>query len=245
MHPKMVGNPLIAWRDDTTLQVGWGSHCVVVEDAPAGLPEWLRLLNGSRDEAELLDAAVAGGIPEPEARGLLSELADAHLITARAPLTVRLHPCGLLTDPLTRALRDVGVNVARDADVVVYAQGQLPTLVASPPAARRLVPLWFAAHAVHVGPVLDRDLGPCPMCIDATWAEADPSWPGLVAQAGTVATWSHPAHVVHAAAVIAMIADAPSTVGLEMIMDTTQPGPRWRVWSVNTQCPCQNSEAAS
>ena len=41
MYPKLLGNPVVAWRDETTLQIGWGAHSLVVESAPAGLPQWL------------------------------------------------------------------------------------------------------------------------------------------------------------------------------------------------------------
>lgn len=239
MAAKMLGNPLLAWRDDTTLQVGWGTHCVVVEDAPGRLPDWLRLLNGARSDEELMAIAEQWGIQAVEARSLLAELSAAGLITAHSPTTVSVHPCGLLQDPLTRALRDAGVTVERGADVIVYPQGQVPTLVNAPPMARRLVPLWMTARAVHVGPVLDRDSGPCPMCIDAEWTASDPLWPELVAQSVSVATWSLPSQIAQAAAVVALIADHPGTIGLEMILDADHPGPRWRVWSVSRRCRCQ------
>ena len=244
MHPRIVGNPLIAWRDDATLQIGWGTHSVLVEAAPGGLPDWLRLINGKRSAGELIEAAGDCGISDTEARALLSDLAATHISIPGDPPTVRLHPCGLLEEPLTRALRDAGVSVERGADVLVYPQGQLPTLVACPPMPRRLVPVWLAPHAVHVGPVLDRDSGPCPMCIDLAWAQADPAWPTLVAQAGSVATWHSRAQIAQAAALVALVADAPSTVGLEMILDGACPGPRWRVWSVSPECRCQLAQAA-
>lgn len=239
MMPRIVGNPLIAWRNEATLQIGWGTHCVVVEQAPARLPEWLRLVNGSRDLDELTAQAVARDIDADQADELLQNLGEAGLLAQLPPVRVSLQPCGLLTEPFTRALRDAGVVVSAGADVLVYPQGQLPSLMGCPPLARRLVPVWFASHAVHVGPVIDRDSGPCPLCVDAAWTKADPAWPNLVSQAGTTATWTDPAQVTFAAAMVALIADAPSTVGLEMIVDPAHPGPRWRVWSVTPGCRCQ------
>jgi hypothetical protein len=67
----------------------------------------------------------------------------------------------------------------------------------------------------------------------------DPAWTTLVAQATTVPTWSNSAQLVQAAGAIVLIADDPTTVGLEMIYDPMKPGPMWRVWSLNDQCDCR------
>jgi hypothetical protein len=240
MHPKLVGNPLMAWREETVLQVGWGTHAVVIESAHDELPTWLRLANGSRSRARLLDEAEQLGILREQATSALDRLSSVDLVEAHTTTrSVAVHPCGVLGEPLTKALRDTGLEVRKQADVVVYAQGQLPSLVNAPQRVHRLIPVWFEAHATHVGPVLDHTRGPCPRCIDRAWAQLDPAWPTLVAQATTVATWHDPAQVLQAATAICLIAHDPSTVGLEMIFDPAKPGPMWRVWSVHPDCTCR------
>jgi hypothetical protein len=235
---------LVAWRDEAVLQIGWGLHAVSLEDAPAAVPGWLRAIDGRRSRRSLIEAAVRAGIPRAQAASALDRLMRAGLIGLVEPrLTVRIHPCGLLEEPLAKALEAAGATIDPGADVVVFPQGQLPTLLGAPDAVRRLIPVWFEARAVHVGPVLDNSRGPCPRCIDRAWSQMDPAWTTLVAQATTVATWTDGAQVIQAAGAIVLIADDEATVGLEMIYDPLKPGPMWRVWSVNDQCDCSLPQA--
>lgn len=241
----LPGNPVLAWRDDTTLQVGWGVHSLTVEDAPPGLPRWLRLAADGRSRSSLLAAARSAGIPEQLATTLLVEVDRAGLGEPPPPLQVSVHGCGLLLEPLCGALRAAGVSVEPTADVLVFVQGQVPSLLGAPPGARRLVPLWLPARAVHVGPVLDAERGPCPSCVERAWTDADPDWPVVVAQSTSVPTWAEPAQLTLAAGLVAHLAAAPSTVGLEMIMDPDRPGPSWRVWRAHPQCRCQAAQEQS
>ncbi|MEZ5185428.1 MAG: hypothetical protein R2720_06760 [Candidatus Nanopelagicales bacterium] len=240
MNPKLVGNPLVAWRSDTVLQIGWGTHGVSVEGAPPRVAEWLRLINGTRSRAGLLESAAGLGVDPAGADQLLDRMLEVGLIhEPRAPLRVAIHAGGLVGEHLGDALREAGVELDAGADIVIYPQGQLPCLVAAPRVAHRLIPVWFETSAVHVGPVLDVARGPCPECIDRTWAQVDGDWTALVAQATSVATWHEPAQLMLAAGAIAHIADSPHTVGLETIFDRSCPGPMWRVWTVNPGCTCQ------
>jgi hypothetical protein len=246
MDPKIVGNPLVAWRDDSVLQVGWGSHSVIVDPAPRGLPSWLGLMNGKRSRASLLEAAERLDILVDQAVGVLDRLLAAGILTEQqAPGRVRLHACGLLAAPLSELLTWSGMHVDDASDVVVFGQGQVPSMLGAPALYRRLIPIWFETRAVHVGPVLDAARGPCPQCIDRTWAATDPGWGTVVAQAASVPTWSEPAQLVQAAAAISMVAEDPRTVGLEMIFDPTAPGPMWRVWTANAGCHCVVVPAAA
>lgn len=239
MHPKLIGNPLIAWRDDRTLQVGWGSHGLVVEQASAQLPAWLRLLSGSRSLPRVLDKGMAMGMDREDLEKLLEALAGVGLLEpGAARATVAVWGDGLAARQLSEVLRNAGVQLQDRADAVVLPLGQLPTFFPEPPAARRLIPVWFEATAAHVGPVLDDDRGPCPRCIDREWVARDPKWPSLVSQASTVANWHDGVQVLQAAAGIALVASAPQTVGLEMIFDRDNPGPVWRVWRARDDCGC-------
>jgi hypothetical protein len=157
MDPKVIGNPVVAWRNDTTLQIGWGAHALVVEEAAPGLPTWIAMLNGGRSvDSVPLPPRTAVRCPSEQARWVLKGLSAAGLLAPRVRrVAVALAPCGLLEDPLRQALRQAGVEVAAGADVLVFPQGQVPSLVGAPVGVRRLVPVWFTARAVHVGPVLD------------------------------------------------------------------------------------------
>lgn len=246
MKPKVIGNPLLAWRDDTTLQIGWGAHALVVERAAPGLPKWIAMINGGRKLESVVAVGGTCGVPADQAQRVLEGLAHAGLLESHAPaLRVTLPPCGLLEDPLRAALRDAGVEVVAGADVLVFPQGQVPSLLGAPLGVRRLVPLWFSARAVHVGPVLDETRGPCPRCVDLTWLDSDPAWPRIASQATGVPVWQEPAQITLAAGVIAHIADAEDTVGLEMIFDPDRPGPAWRVWEAHARCTCQMSVSAT
>lgn len=236
----MIGNPLVAWRDEKTLQIGWGDHAVVVEAAPQGLPTWLTTLTGDHTSAWLVDHGRRLGIAHEDARLLLARLQESGLVGGLSPLRVAIASPGLIHEPLAQALTLAGVQVSSQADVVVFPQGQLPSMITAP-AARRLIPVWFTGSAVHVGPVLDEGYGPCPRCIDLTWADHDPIWPRLVAQSGTLGLWGHPAQMVQAAAAIALLAPSARTVGLEMISDAANPGPCWRVWTPHARCGCRRT----
>jgi hypothetical protein len=210
----------------------------VVTSAPADLPEWLRGLRGEAPREQVLAGASRHGVSPELAADLLERLERAGVVGSRRPARVAIASRTLVAQPLREALIAAGVEVVRNADVVVFPQGQVPSLVAAPPA-RRLLPVWFAARAVHVGPVLDDTCGPCPRCVDLTWTDAEPLWPRLVAQAGSVPGWSDPAQLVHAAALISQLAGAGAAVGLEMIADPAHPGPRWRVWAPHPRCACR------
>lgn len=240
MQHALLGDPLLAWRDDSTLQIGWGGHCVVVESAPPELPKWLGLLHGEAAQDDVIRKARKFGLTRKRALKVLQDLRAAGLIGGNPQVRVRVESRSLVGEALREALGVAGVELVASADVVVFPQGQVPSLVAAP-AARRLLPVWFGPRAVHVGPVIDDVRGPCPQCVDRRWADADPLWSHLVAQANSVGSWSHPAQMVQAAGLIAMLAPARDAVGLEMIVDPARPGPRWRVWEPHPDCACQGA----
>lgn len=240
MKPKLIGNPLVAWRDQDTLQIGWGTHGVVVQQAPEALADWVLRLDGRQSLTQAVSDARARGIGPREARKLVRALQDVGLIVHHEPLRVSIHSSGLVHEPLAVALRTAGVKVSPASDTVVLPLGQLPALTDAPPA-RRIIPVWFSAQAVHVGPVLDEQAGPCPRCVDLAFKDLDPRWPHLVAQAGSVGLWGHPAQLVQAAAAITLVCGSDRAVGLEMILDPSTAGPCWRVWSVHPACECQQA----
>ena len=124
MNPKLIGNPLVAWREQTVLQIGWGLHAVSLEGAHDAVPGWLRLIDGRSSRRSLIEAAGRVGIPRAQAAELLDRLIRAGLVeSCETPLTVRIHPCGLLEEPLANALEAAGARIDPDAEVVVFAQG--------------------------------------------------------------------------------------------------------------------------
>lgn len=238
MDPALLGDPLLAWRDESTLQIGWGAHSVIVKDAPRDLPAWLQTLTGEASTEQLLRQAKRHGLKRRQAQRLLTDLRNAGLLGTGPVVRVSVAARSLAGEALREALRGAGVEIVHNANVVVFPQGQLPTLVTAP-SVRRLLPVWFGARAVHVGPVIDDLRGPCTRCVDLHCSDADPAWPDLVAQAGTIGSWTHPAQMVQAAGLIAMLATAREAIGLEMIVDPQHPGPRWRIWTPHPKCACR------
>lgn len=242
MRPKIAGSPLVAWRDDTTLQLGWGEASLTIEDAPHRLPDWLALLTGTRTNDSLLRTAAAWGIGREQAQRLLLDMGEAGLLEVGPRAAVSVSGSGALCEPLTQALSRAGLTVLAQADIEVFVQGQLPSLVGAGMGASRMVPLWFGPKAVHIGPVLDQRFSPCPECVDRHWQAGDPQWPALVAQAASAPNYSDPGQLILAAAGVALVVAMDTTVGLEMILDPSHPGPRWRVWGPHPQCRCQRAD---
>jgi hypothetical protein len=238
MEPKLIGNPLIAWRDEQCLQVGWDAHGLVVEDAPEQLPAWLRTLRGDRSRDRAVAAGERMGLERADLEELLVKLDQVGLLAGGGAVRLAVRGEGLVVEELAEVLRRAGVEIDPAADTAVLPLGQLPTFFPGVGLARRLIPVWFEAAAVHVGPVIDHDRGPCPTCIDREWAARDERWPRLVAQASAVPTWHDGVQVLQAAAGITLLAGSRTTVGLEMIFDRASPGPAWRVWRAHDTCDC-------
>ena len=77
MRPALKPGLLPVWRDRDTLQIGIDSRRAVALTGMAGIAWVIGLLDGSRDRAQVIEAAVDRGIPAEIAEQVLALLATA------------------------------------------------------------------------------------------------------------------------------------------------------------------------
>ena len=77
MRPALKPGLLPVWRDRDTLQIGIDSRRAVALTGMAGIAWVIGLLDGSRDRAQVIEAAVDRGIPAETAERVLALLATA------------------------------------------------------------------------------------------------------------------------------------------------------------------------
>jgi hypothetical protein len=77
VRPALKPGLLPVWRDRDTLQIGIDSRRAVVLTGMAGIAWVIGLLDGSRDRAQVIEAAVDRGIPAETAERVLALLATA------------------------------------------------------------------------------------------------------------------------------------------------------------------------
>src|SRR5580658_1425958 len=99
MRPVLKHGLLPVWRDRDTLQIGIDSRRAVALTGMAGAASVIRLLDGSRDRAQMIRAAVDEGIPADvvervlallAASGTLDDFPAGTLQVLSAPLRSRL-----------------------------------------------------------------------------------------------------------------------------------------------------------
>ena len=81
---------LPVWRDRDTVQIGIDSRRAVALTGMAGAACVIGLLDGSRDRAQIIDAAAARGIPVPTVERVLALLASAGVLDDFPAGTLRL-----------------------------------------------------------------------------------------------------------------------------------------------------------
>ena len=77
MRPALKPGLLPVWRDRNTLQIGIDPRRAVALTGMAGMAFVINLLDGSRDRAQVIQAAVACGVPERTMERVLALLAVA------------------------------------------------------------------------------------------------------------------------------------------------------------------------
>ena len=77
MRPALKPGLLPVWRDRDTLQIGIDSRRAVALTGMAGIAWMIGLLDGSRDRAQVIQAAVDRGLPAEAAERVLALLAAA------------------------------------------------------------------------------------------------------------------------------------------------------------------------
>jgi len=92
VRPALKPGLLPVWRDRDTLQIGIDSRRAVALTGMAGAAQMIGLLDGSRDRAQVIQAAAGRGIPEDTAEKVLSLLAAAGVLDDFPAATLRLLP---------------------------------------------------------------------------------------------------------------------------------------------------------
>ena len=200
LNPAM---PVLS-RPDGVVQVGWDPRRAVLVRPPSGmtvatLAALLRALHTGVTVAQLHD--VAPGVDETTIADLVTELADAHVVTAMPrPRTrsasIRIHGRGPLSDLLASALRCSGARIKHSSqphagvrpektDLVVLSD----SLVADPRLLRDLhatgtphLPVRVRDGAGLVGPLVVPGMTSCLRCADLHRSDRDENWPAVAAQ---------------------------------------------------------------
>jgi hypothetical protein len=114
VRPALKPGLLPVWRDRDTLQIGIDSRRAVALTGMAGLAWVISLLDGSRDRAQVIQAATDHGVPTEAAERILALLATAGALDDFPAGTLRL-----LSPPLRARLAAELATVSlahRDAD---------------------------------------------------------------------------------------------------------------------------------
>lgn len=95
MRPALKPGLLPVWRDRDTLQIGIDSRRAVALTGMAGVAWVITLLDGSRDRAQVIEAAADRGIPPEIAERVVALLATAGALDDFPAGTLRLLPSPL------------------------------------------------------------------------------------------------------------------------------------------------------
>jgi hypothetical protein len=142
VRPALKSGLLPVWRDRDTLQIGIDSRRAVALAGMADAAPLISLLDGSRDRAQVIEAAAEQGIPEETAERVLELLAMAGALDDFPAATLRLLPlpvrarlaAELATASLARRDGDGGARaLARrlDAQVRIHGGGRVAASIAS------------------------------------------------------------------------------------------------------------------
>jgi bacteriocin biosynthesis cyclodehydratase domain-containing protein len=142
VRPALKPGLTPVWRDRDTLQIGIDSRRAVALTGMAGIAWVISLLDGSRDRAQVIQAAAHRGIPVETAERLLALLASAGALDDFPAATLRVLPqplrtrlaAELATVSLARADGDGGARtLARRlaAQVRIHGSGRVGAGIAS------------------------------------------------------------------------------------------------------------------
>jgi hypothetical protein len=142
VRPALKPGLLPVWRDRDTLQIGIDSRRAVALTGMAGAAWLISLLDGSRDRAQVIQAAADHGIPRETADRVLALLATAGALDDFPAATLRLLPpplrarlaAELATVSLAHRDGDGGARtLARRlaAQVRIHGRGRVAAAVAS------------------------------------------------------------------------------------------------------------------
>lgn len=130
---------------------------------------------------------------------------------------------------------------------VIAASGLEADRVAPTELLRRDAPHLIVRPAVGgavIGPLVVPGESSCLRCADLTRRDADPAWPGLLAQLGRRTAWLSPAVLAWAASTaVAQVMSflgggRPETVGATLELAAPTYAMRWRRWPPHPECGC-------
>ncbi|MEC3916436.1 TOMM precursor leader peptide-binding protein [Nocardia sp. CDC160] len=222
LHPRIS----VLVRRNGAVQLGWHPESAVIVRPPGpveAVPALVRLLDGSRTEAEILWQARELGFDTAVTRELLDRMADADLLAGAQPRarlrTVRIHGRGPLADALLTGVRRIGLRAkyshgryredrtdgpaAERPDLVILADALVPDPGLVAELMRRRIPhlpVRIREGYGMVGPlVLPGETG-CLRCADLHRTDYEPDWPHLSAQLLGRVGYASPAGVAMTAA---------------------------------------------
>ncbi|APA96262.1 TOMM precursor leader peptide-binding protein [Nocardia seriolae] len=204
LHPRIT----VLMRPNGAVQLGWNPEGAVLVQPPGpaeAVPALLRLLDGSRTEAEILWQARELGFGTDTTQSLLDQLAVADLLAADEPHsrlhTVRIHGRGPLADAMLTGVRRIGLRAkhshdrpgagsdakfgAERPDLVVLSDALVPDPGLVAELARHRIPhLQVRIRDGHgvVGPLVLPGQTSCLRCADLHRTDCEPDWPPLAAQ---------------------------------------------------------------
>src|SRR5260370_27828145 len=108
VRPALKPGLTPVWRDRDTLQIGIDSRRAVALTGMAGIAWVISLLDGSRDRAQVIQAAAHRGIPVESAERVLALLASAGALDDFPGATLLVLPQPLRT-PLSAGLATVSL----------------------------------------------------------------------------------------------------------------------------------------
>jgi hypothetical protein len=247
-HPRLLieGPPL--WRRPGELQVGLGSHRLVLSGVPGYLPRAIGLLDGWHDRDD-----VVGAVGSHWADWLLRTL-DGHAVLAEGPPArprrrVGVLGGGALADAVAARLEGLGCPVDHGApEVVVVAPDTAePDRVAVAALARDGVPhlvARFGYGRAILGPFVLPGTTSCLTCLDLGRRQNDPAWPLLAFQLAQVTPPDDPLLAGWLlAGVMTQVAAweagrLPETCSATQTLDVADAATGWTAWPVHPACGC-------
>ncbi|MFJ9366056.1 TOMM precursor leader peptide-binding protein [Nocardia sp. NPDC101769] len=222
LHPRIT----VLMRPNGAVQLGWDPEHAVILQPPGpieAVPALVRLLDGSRTEAEILWQARELGFGTDIAQSLLEQMAAAELLASDEPRArlrkVRVHGRGPLADALLDGLRRIGLRAkhshagfgepgiesleADRPDLLVLADTLVPDPALVTALMRRRIPhlpVRIRDGRGIVGPLVLPGETDCLRCADMYRAESEPAWPQLAAQLLGRVGYASPAGVAMTAA---------------------------------------------
>lgn len=213
-HVLIDPNLPLCWEDQVTLRVGFEEAYARLHDPSPGAQRLLFALLRGIDPDHVAQAARTVGLPEHEARSIMSALAPALVTPTQLAMpadsvptpTLNIAVCddgrevpGLIPALAGTGLCQLNYEFARQQpDLVIYVERFLEPLERAQHwlmAGISHLLVRFTDTAVHVGPLVVAPGAPCHACITLELVARDRAYPVLAAQLARVTPRSETAAV--------------------------------------------------